>query len=135
MSDLCDLVSCRPQLARPRCPWDFPGKQTGVGCYALPQGIFLTQRSNPSLLHLLHWQGGSLPLVPPGKPPSMNTQRLLRTILHIAGHLAAPFGPLNSSNVPSRETSPQFTKFHHGLMHCLSKATPLSHMASQSQNV
>jgi len=23
---------------------------------------------NPSLLHLLHWQAGSLPLVPPGKP-------------------------------------------------------------------
>ena len=25
-------------------------------------------RSNPSLLHLLHWQTGSLPLVLPGKP-------------------------------------------------------------------
>ena len=23
---------------------------------------------NPSLLHLLHWQSGSLPQVPPGKP-------------------------------------------------------------------
>ena len=30
------------------------------------QGIFPTQRSNPSLLGLLHWQAGSLPLVPPG---------------------------------------------------------------------
>ena len=33
-----------------------------------PQGIFPTQRSNPYLLHLLHWQEDSLPLVPPGKP-------------------------------------------------------------------
>ena len=38
------------------------------GCYALFQGIFLTQRSNPCLLSLLHWQVGSLPLGPPGKP-------------------------------------------------------------------
>ena len=31
--------------------------------------IFLTQESNPCLLHLLHWQADSLPLVLPGKPP------------------------------------------------------------------
>ena len=36
------------------CPWDFPGKNTGVGCRALLQGIFLTQGSNPGLLCLLH---------------------------------------------------------------------------------
>jgi len=28
------------------CPWDFPDKNTGVGCYALLQGIFTTQGSN-----------------------------------------------------------------------------------------
>ena len=43
-------------------------KDTGVGCYALLQGIFLTQESNQHLLCLLHWQAGSLPLMPPGKP-------------------------------------------------------------------
>ena len=32
----------------------FPGKNTGVGCHAHLQGIFLTQRSNPHLLCLLH---------------------------------------------------------------------------------
>ena len=32
------------------CPWDSPGKNTGVGCLALLQGIFLTQGLNPSLL-------------------------------------------------------------------------------------
>ena len=36
------------------CPWDFPGKNTGVGCR------FLLQGSNPCLLHLLHWQVDSL---------------------------------------------------------------------------
>ena len=44
----------------------FPGKNTGVGCHALLQGFFQTQGSNPSLLLLLHWQVGSLPLAPPG---------------------------------------------------------------------
>ena len=45
--------------ARPLCPWDFLGKNTGVSCHLLLQGFFLTQGSN---LHLLHWQADSLPL-------------------------------------------------------------------------
>ena len=36
------------------CPWDFSGKNTGVGCHLLLQGIFPNQGSNPSLLYLLH---------------------------------------------------------------------------------
>ena len=43
----------------PFCPWDFPGKNTKVGCHFLLQGIFLTQESN---LCLLLWQVDSLPL-------------------------------------------------------------------------
>ena len=37
----------------------FPSKNTGVSYHFLLQGIFPTWGSN---LHLLHWQGGSLPL-------------------------------------------------------------------------
>ena len=33
------------------CPWDSPGKTTGVGCHSLLQGIFPTQRSNLGLLN------------------------------------------------------------------------------------
>ena len=33
------------------CPWDFPGKSTGVGCHFLPQGVFLTQGLFPGLPH------------------------------------------------------------------------------------
>ena len=33
------------------CPWDSPGKDTGVGCHFLLQGIFPTQELNPGLLH------------------------------------------------------------------------------------
>ena len=39
------------QPARLFCPWDFPGKVTGMGCHFLLQGIFQTQGLNPSLLH------------------------------------------------------------------------------------
>ena len=34
-------------------PWDSPGKNTGVGCHFLLQGIFSTQGLN---LGLLHWR-------------------------------------------------------------------------------
>ena len=42
----CWTVAC--QLL---CPWDFPGKNTGVGCHFLLHGIFSTQGSNSGLLH------------------------------------------------------------------------------------
>ena len=35
--------------ARLLCQWDSPGKNTGVGCHAVLQGIFLTQGSNLDL--------------------------------------------------------------------------------------
>ena len=38
------------------CPWNFPGKKTGVGCHFL----LLTQGLNLSLLCLLQWQADSL---------------------------------------------------------------------------
>ena len=54
------LTLCNPiEPVRLLCPWDFPGKNTGVGCHFLLHGIFRTQGSNP---HPLHWQANSLPL-------------------------------------------------------------------------
>ena len=51
-------------------PWtvsSFPGKNTGVDCHFLLQGIFPTHRLNPCLLSLLHWPMDSLPTEPHGK--------------------------------------------------------------------
>ena len=66
------LLSCLTlQNSSPQCSFvhgDFPGKNTGVDCHVLLQGIFWTQGSNPHLLRLLHWHSDSLWLVPPGKP-------------------------------------------------------------------
>ena len=50
----------RLQPAKLLCPWDCSGKNTGVGCHFLLQGIFLTEGSNLHLLHLLHWQADPL---------------------------------------------------------------------------
>ena len=47
---------------------NFNSKHIGAGCHFLLQGIFLTQGSNLCLLCLLHWQVGSLWLMPRGKP-------------------------------------------------------------------
>ena len=43
---LRDPVDYMP--ARLQCPWNSPDKN-GVGCHSLPQGIFLTQGSNPGV--------------------------------------------------------------------------------------
>ena len=48
------------QPTRLLCLWDFPGKNTGVGCHFFLQGIFPTQGSNMGLLHcrlILHHLG------------------------------------------------------------------------------
>ena len=44
------------------CPWDSPGKNTGVGCHAHLQVIFPTQGLNPRLLSPLHWSHLESPL-------------------------------------------------------------------------
>ena len=58
-------------------PWNFPGKNTGVGCPFLLQGIFPTQGLNPRLLHRLHWQVESLPPAPPGSLQAVAQGRLI----------------------------------------------------------
>ena len=49
MSDSLQLHGQQPTSLL--CPWDFPGKNTGVGSHSLLQGIFPTQGLNPCLLH------------------------------------------------------------------------------------
>ena len=57
---LCDPMDCSPPGS-----WDFPSKNTGVGCDFLLKGIFSTQGLN---LLLLNWQLGSLLLSHQGSP-------------------------------------------------------------------
>ena len=49
MSD--SLLLCPWEPFRLLSPWNSSGKNTGVGCHSLLQGIFLTQGLNLGLLH------------------------------------------------------------------------------------
>ena len=56
MSDSVRRCGLKP--TRLLCPWDSPGKNIGVGCCALLQGIFPTRGSNLCLLRLPALAGG-----------------------------------------------------------------------------
>ena len=64
VSDSLDPIDCS-------LPGSSLGKNTGVGCHSLPQGIIRTQGSN---LHFLYWQVDSLPLSHQGKVKVKVTQ-------------------------------------------------------------
>ena len=80
---LCSPMDCCPP--GPFVHLESPVKNTGLGCYALPQRIFSTQGSNPCLLWPLGWQVGSLSLVPPGMP-----KLLSYCIAILLTHLSSP---------------------------------------------
>ena len=56
------------QPTRLLCTWNFPDKNTGMGCHFLLQGIFPTQGWNLHLFCLQHQQADSLSPVPCEKP-------------------------------------------------------------------
>ena len=64
---LSDPMDCS-QPGSSLCPWDFPGKNTGMGCHFLLQGILSIQQLILHFLCLLHWQKNSLPLHHLGSP-------------------------------------------------------------------
>ena len=78
--------SLRPhglQSARLLCPWNSSGKNTGVGCPFLLQGIFPTQGSNLDLLrcrqilyHLSYTDGQQLSISKSPLPPRKNSGKL-----------------------------------------------------------
>ena len=85
--------------------WDFPGKNTGVGCHCLLQEIFPTQGLNPGLLHC-------------------------RQMLYGLSHLGGPGPPMRSFRLGSQDGRGGFfmdsrTSRHNTLTyHCITKAEP-----------
>ena len=86
-----------PEPASLPCPWDSPGKNTGVGCHSLLQGIFPTQGSNLGLLHcrkILSWLSllevviviitGTRALIPSFLPSFIHSVLSTYHILHTA---------------------------------------------------
>ena len=86
---------------------DSSGKNTGVGCHFLLQGIFQTQGWNPRLLCLLHWQPGSLPLAPPGRAIKWSKQHLILKVLVREKQTAG----LNSESLDNHRRLKKFFNF------------------------
>ena len=83
------LWPCELQPTRLLCPWDSPGKNTGVGCHDLLWGIFLTQGSNPHLLCLLYWWDMAYrilvpqPGMEPGSPDIQWDRKIVRSLISV----------------------------------------------------
>ena len=126
MSNYGDLKGCSP--ARFLCPWDSPGKNTGVGCHALLQGIFPTQGWNPFLLRLMYWQAGSLPLAPP--TGSVRFSSVAQSCLTLCN-------PMNRSTpgLPIHHQLPEFTQTHvHRVSDAIQPSHPLSSPSPSAPN-
>ena len=59
-------VPCQAPLSM-----EFSRQEYWSGLLCPPLGDLTNPGIHPSLLHLLHWEAGSLPLAPPGKPHTM----------------------------------------------------------------
>ena len=84
------------QLARLLCPWDSPGKSTGVGSHALLHRIFLTQGSSPDLPHygrILYFLSHQGSPAPTGKPQILEYSRLFLCLLISLCILLGQFHP------------------------------------------
>ena len=86
------------QPARLLCPWDYPGKNTGVGCHALLRGILPTQGLKPYVSCI----GRHLPLAAPGKP-FLSAYYVATTVLFITGIFIVAVGRHHLSVVCSGE--------------------------------
>ena len=150
---LCYVVPCRfsrvqlfvtPWIVAHKAPLSmvFPDKNTGVGCHFLLQGIFQTQEWNLHFLCLLHWQKGSLALVPPGKP-QMGLDILKRngavvqeaSLLTLQKGCSLPSSPLHSTaalKCPSPSTLPPLLSPGTD-RHSLSYDTAIAHETSPLQ--
>ena len=102
----CSVMSdsLRPNGLQPAklfCPWDFPSKNTGVGCLVLFQGIFLTQGSNPCLLQ---WPADSLPLSHLGSPgPHLKLPQSFCGVGRVLILHTSPAGGKSSTQVSLKE--------------------------------
>ena len=106
--------------ARLLCPWKSPGKNTGVGCHFLLQGIFSTKGSNSGLMHyrrmlyclsyytIFQFSSQSCPILcnlmdcsTPGLPVHHQLLEFTQTHVHWVGDAIQPSHPLSSLSPPA----------------------------------
>ena len=114
------------QLARLLCPWGCSRKEYWIGlpCHPpgdFPMGIF-PQGLYLHLLHLLLWQAGSLPLVPPRKPQ-------FQVSVQFSSVMSDSLRPQEQQHArpPCPSPTPQSTKTHvHWVGDAIQPSHPLS---------
>ena len=112
---------------------DYPGKNTGMGCQALLQGIFPAQGLNLSLFCFLHWQAGSLSLAPPGKPLLFFCYCCCCWVTQSYLTLCSPMDCMDSMpGLPVPHHLPEFAQVH---VHCIGDAVWVSHSLMPSSSL
>ena len=122
------------------CPYNFSGKNTGVGCHFLFQRIFLTQESNPSpALLTLAGRFFTTELLWKAFPITQSVQ-----FSSVAQSCPTLCDPMNRSTpgLPVHHQLPEFTQTHlHRVgdaiqpSHPLSSPSPLAPNPSQHQSL
>ena len=108
------------------CPWNFLGKNAGDGCHFLLRGTFLNQESNLHLLLLLHWQAGSLPLVPSGMQSINRSSFQFSSVTQLCLTLCDPMN-CSTPGLPVHHQLPEFTQTHvHQVGDAIQPSHPLS---------
>ena len=87
-------------------PWDFPGKNAGVGCHFLLQRIFPIQGSSPRLLCLLHCRKVLYPLSHQGSPQNLCDELNKYWLGRKNREDRAPLEPLAESSQAGLDTAP-----------------------------
>ena len=82
-------------------PWDFSGKNTGVGCHFLLQGIIPSSGTEPAFPVSLVLQADFLPAKPLGKPLYFLKQDQFRTQRFCFQNSSFPFLPYNLQLIQS----------------------------------
>ena len=97
------------------------------------RGSYPTQGSNPSLLHLLHWQAGFfLPLEPLGKPTNVNR---FSSVAQLCPSLCDPMD-CSTPGLPVHHQLPEFTQTHvHRVGDAMRPSHPLSSPSPPAFNV
>ena len=114
----------------------FLGKNSGGGCHFLLQGIFLTQKSNPYLLSLLHWPAYSLPLSHQ-RSSKVKVQFSSVQFISVAQSCPTLCDPLNHSTpgLPVHHQLPEFTQTHvHRVSDAIQPSHPLSSPSPPAPN-
>ena len=123
MSD--SLQSHRLWPTRLLFPRDSLGKNTGVGCRFLLQGMFLAQGWGPSLLCLLPWQAGSYHWTILEDRYSIRSVQF-RSVAQSCSTLCDPMN-CSTPGLPVHHQLPEFTETH---VHRVSDAIQPSHPLS-----